>query len=184
MAELRELGRRLIERPPVPVTPIGELRRRWRRRKIRRGGTATAVVVAAIALLVTVATRGHTTTSVQMAFPPGRTVVAVDGDVIVGTATMGPNRAGRGGHVATASFMVDPRQHNHGVGRAMGIEVIDWARREGFRAIQFNAVVETNEAAVHLWESLGFEVLCTVPGAFRHADLGFVGLHVMYLRLS
>lgn len=122
--------------------------------------------------------------SYWMAFPPGRTVVAVDGDVIVGTATMGPNRLGRGSHVATASFMVDPRQHNHGVGRAMGRDVVDWARREGFRAIQFNAVVETNESAVHLWKSLGFEVLCTVPEAFRHPDLGFVGLHVMYLRLS
>ncbi len=121
--------------------------------------------------------------SYWMASPPGRTVVAVAGDLVVGTASMGPNRPGRGSHVATASFMVDPSRHNHGVGRAMGVEMVDWARREGFRAIQFNAVVETNEAAVHLWKSLGFEVLCTVPEAFRHAELGFVGLHVMYLRL-
>lgn len=122
--------------------------------------------------------------SYWMAGPPGRTVVAVDGDEIVGTATMGPNRPGRGSHVATASFMVDPHQQNRGVGRALGSEVLDWARREGFRAIQFNAVVETNEAAVHLWTSLGFDVLATVPEAFRHPDLGFVGLHVMYRRIS
>jgi GNAT superfamily N-acetyltransferase len=79
--------------------------------------------------------------------------------------------------------MVDPRQQNHGVGRALGNEVVDWARREGYRAIQFNAVVETNKAAVHLWKALGFDILATVPEAFQHADHGFVGLHVMYRRL-
>jgi L-amino acid N-acyltransferase YncA len=121
--------------------------------------------------------------SYWMARPPGRTVVALDNDVIAGTATMGPNRPGRGSHIATASFMVDPRQQSRGVGRALANEVIDWARREEYRAIQFNAVVETNEAAVHLWKSLGFDVLATVPGAYDHAEHGFVGLHVMYRRL-
>jgi L-amino acid N-acyltransferase YncA len=115
--------------------------------------------------------------------PPHRTVVAVDVGTVVGTATMGPNRPGRGSHVATASFMVDPRNHNRGVGRALGGEVIAWAISHGYRAIQFNAVVETNEAAVHLWRTLGFEVLATVPEAFDHADYGLVGLHVMYRRL-
>ena len=70
MAELRELGRRLIERPPVPVTPTGELKRRWRRRKIRRGAPAAVVVIAAVALFLTVATQEDTTTSVQMVSPP------------------------------------------------------------------------------------------------------------------
>ena len=118
-----------------------------------------------------------------MAKPPGRTVVAVEGDVVLGTATMGPNRPGRGSHVATASFMVDPRQHNRGTGRALGNDLIDWARREGYKGIQFNAVVETNEGAVHLWKSLGFTVLATVPEAFDHAQHGLVGLNVMYLPL-
>ena len=118
-----------------------------------------------------------------MTGPPGRTIVATDRDVVVGTATMGPNRPGRGSHVATASFMVDPRLQNSGVGRSLANEVVDWSRREGYRAIQFNAVVETNAAAVHLWRSLGFEILATVPEAFDHAELGLVGLHVMYKRL-
>lgn len=96
---------------------------------------------------------------------------------------MGPNRPGRGSHVATASFMVDPRRQKRGVGRALGNEVLGWAVREGYRAIQFNAVVETNKAAVRLWKSLGFEVLATVPEAFDHAEHGLVGLHVMYRRL-
>jgi hypothetical protein len=62
--------------------------------------------------------------------------------------------------------------------------VIDWARAEGFRCIQFNAVVETNEAAVTMWRSLGFRVLATVPEAFDHPELGLVGLHVRFLDLS
>lgn len=115
--------------------------------------------------------------------PPNRTVVATEGDVVVGTAAMGPNRPGRGSHVATASFMVDPRRHNLGIGRALGNEMIDWARREGYRSIQFNAVVETNVVAVHLWRMLGFDVLATVPEAFDHAEHGLVGLHVMYRNL-
>jgi GNAT superfamily N-acetyltransferase len=113
----------------------------------------------------------------------GRTVVAVDDETVLGSATMGPNRPGRGGHVATASFMVDPRQAGRGVGRALGEHMIAWAETEGFRGIQFNAVVETNTAAVALWRSLGFEVIGTVPGAFHHPTHGYVGLHVMYRSL-
>lgn len=91
--------------------------------------------------------------------PPGQTVVAVAGDTIVGSAKMGPNRPGRGAHVATASFLVDPTHRNRGVGRALGLHMIDWARSQGFRGIQFNAVVEVNESAVHLWQSLGFDIV-------------------------
>jgi L-amino acid N-acyltransferase YncA len=115
-----------------------------------------------------------------IARPPGQTVVAVEHDTVLGTATMGPNRDGRGAHVATASFMVNPAQHGRGVGRGLGEYVVKWARDAGYRGIQFNAVVETNHAAVRLWQSLGFEILATVPGAYRHRELGYVGLHVMY----
>ena len=115
--------------------------------------------------------------------PPGRTVVASDGDVILGSAKMGPNRPGRGAHVATASFMVDPVHQGRGVGRALAEHAIDWARSSGFRAMQFNAVVETNQAAVHLWQSLGFEIVGTAPEAFDHPEHGLVGLHMMFKRL-
>jgi GNAT superfamily N-acetyltransferase len=115
--------------------------------------------------------------------PPGQTVVAVDGDTILGSAKMGPNRPGPGAHVATASFMVDPAYQGRGVGRALGEYVVRWARSQGYHAMQFNAVVETNTAAVALWKSLGFEVLTTIPEAFDHAELGYVGLDVMYQRL-
>jgi GNAT superfamily N-acetyltransferase len=115
--------------------------------------------------------------------PPGHSVVAVDGGVVVGSAKMGPNRPGRGSHVATASFMVDPAAQGRGVGTALGHYVVDWARASGFGGIQFNAVVETNVVAVRLWQSLGFEILATVPEAFNHRVHGLVGLHLMYLRL-
>jgi GNAT superfamily N-acetyltransferase len=113
--------------------------------------------------------------------PPGRTVVATDaGGAVVGSANMYANRGGPGSHVASASFMVDPARAGQGVGRALGEHVIDWARESGFRAIQFNAVVETNKAAVALWRSLGFEVLTTVPEAFDHPRHGYVGLLIMH----
>ncbi|RIJ48510.1 GNAT family N-acetyltransferase [Clavibacter lycopersici] len=119
-----------------------------------------------------------------MAEAPARTFVAVDDDgTVLGSAKAGPNRPGRGAHVATGSFLVDPAHSGRGVGRALGEHVIAWARAEGYRAIQFNAVVETNRAAVHLWESLGFRVIGTVPEAFDDAEDGLVGLHVMHLPL-
>jgi L-amino acid N-acyltransferase YncA len=115
---------------------------------------------------------------------PGQTFVAVsDAGEVVGSASAYPNRSGNGSHVASASFMVDPRAAGRGSGRALAERVICWAREQGFRAMQFNAVVETNERAVRLWKSLGFEVLTCVPDAFRHPAHGYVGLLVMYRRL-
>lgn len=116
--------------------------------------------------------------------PPGCTVVAVDeGGVVLGSAHMGPNRPGPGDHIGTASFMVGSAARGRGVGRALGEYVVQWLRDAGYHAVQFNAVVETNAAAVRLWKSLGFGVIGTVPEAFRHPRDGLVGLHVMYLKL-
>jgi L-amino acid N-acyltransferase YncA len=116
-----------------------------------------------------------------MIAPPGRTVVATrpEGEVI-GTANMYANRPGPGSHVASASFMVDPGSAGRGTGRALGEHAIEWARSSGFKAIQFNAVVETNERAVGLWRSLGFEVVGRVPKAFAHPEHGYVALLVMH----
>ena len=116
--------------------------------------------------------------------PPGRTVVAVDADgVVVGTAETHPNQGGPGAHVANAGFMVDPDHAGRGVGRALAVHVLEQARADGYRAMVFNAVVETNTGAVALWRSLGFKVLATIPEAFVHPTAGYVGLHVMHRRL-
>jgi GNAT superfamily N-acetyltransferase len=116
------------------------------------------------------------------------TLVAVDGDIdrdtVLGTAKIVPNQQGPGAHVANASFMVDPAHAGKGVGRTLGAAVLDRARADGYRAMQFNAVVETNTGAVRLWRSLGFTVLTTVPQAFRHPTKGYVGLHVMWRSLQ
>jgi L-amino acid N-acyltransferase YncA len=116
--------------------------------------------------------------------PPGRTVVAVDTDgTVLGSAKLNPNHMGPAAHIASASFMVDPEHTGRGVGRALGEHVLDRARADGYRAMQFNAVVETNTPAVALWRSLGFEVLATLPEGFHHPTHGYVGLHIMHRRL-
>jgi L-amino acid N-acyltransferase YncA len=113
--------------------------------------------------------------------PPGRVVVALDdAGTVLGTAKIGPNHAGPGGHVATASFMVAPAARSRGVGRALGEHALVWARSAGYTLMKFNAVAESNTRAVALWRSLGFEFLGTLPGGFIHPHLGPVGLHQMY----
>ncbi|SDT68062.1 GNAT family N-acetyltransferase [Jiangella sp. DSM 45060] len=116
--------------------------------------------------------------------PPDRTVVAVDEEgTVLGSAKMNRNHLGPASHVASASFIVAPEHSGKGVGRALGEHVIEWARDAGYRAMQFNAVVETNTRAVALWRSLGFEVIGTLPEGFRHPVHGYVGLHIMHKRL-
>ncbi len=115
---------------------------------------------------------------------PGRAFVAAAPDgTILGTAEMGPNHGGPAAHVAGAGFMVDPAHSGRGVGRVLAERVLDQARADGFRAMQFNAVVESNVRAVSLWRSLGFEILATIPEGFCHPVDGYVGLHIMYRRL-
>lgn len=115
---------------------------------------------------------------------PFRTVVAVDeAGVIAGTAKMNRNHMGNGSHIASASYMVDPAHRGRGVGRALCAYSVEWARAQGYRAMQFNAVVESNVHAVALYRSLGFEVIGTLPEGFRHPRLGYVGLHIMHLAL-
>ncbi len=115
--------------------------------------------------------------------PPGHTVVLEEQGGLLGTAKMGPNRPGRGAHVGTASFMVADEARGRRVGRRLAEYAVQWHRDLGFRAIQFNAVVETNTVAVRLWQDLGFTIIGTVPEAFDSREHGLVGLHVMFLAL-
>ena len=113
--------------------------------------------------------------------PPGESVVALIDGVVVGTAKYGPNRAGRGAHVSTASFMVASDARGRGVGRALCEYAIARTKELGFAAMQFNVVVSTNEHAIELYRHLGFSVVGTVPRAFDSASRGLVGLTIMYL---
>jgi L-amino acid N-acyltransferase YncA len=119
--------------------------------------------------------------SIWVESPPGRTVVAVEQDRVLGTAKMGPNRGGPGAHISTASFMVAASARGRGVGTALCRDATSWARGAGYAGMQFNAVVETNRSAVELYQRHGFRILGTVPRAFDHPALGRVGLHLMYL---
>lgn len=108
------------------------------------------------------------------------TYVAEANGRIVGSYILRDNRPGLGNHVSNAGFMVDPAARGAGVGRIMCLHALDEARRLGYRAMQFNFVISTNESAVHLWQSLGFKIVGTLPGAFRHAKKGFVDAYVMF----
>ena len=99
---------------------------------------------------------------------------------IVGTYILKANQPGLGSHVANAAFMVSQSVRGLGVGRLMGEHCLAEARRQGFRAMQFNFVVSTNQAAVRLWKELGFSIVGTLPGAFAHRSHGFVDAYVMY----
>ena len=116
--------------------------------------------------------------------PPAEIWVALDGQTVVGTAQLRPNYPALGAHVANASFMVASAAAGRGVGRRLAEHIIERARAAGYRAMQFNAVVSTNERAVRLWKSLGFEIIGTVPEGFRHARLGYVDLYVMHRTLG
>ena len=115
--------------------------------------------------------------------PPAEVWVAEDGGRVVATALLQPNKPGLGDHVANAGFMVDPSAAGRGVGRRLAEAVLNRARDAGYVAMQFNAVVATNERAVALWRSMGFEEVGRVPGAFRHAQHGPVDLLLMHRRL-
>src|SRR5436190_15809370 len=98
--------------------------------------------------------------------PDTHTYVAEHDGRVVGTYILKPNQPGLGSHVANAAFMVSPSARGRRVGRRMGEHCLEEARRLGFRAMQFNFVISTNEAALRLWQELGFRIVGTLPGAF------------------
>jgi ribosomal protein S18 acetylase RimI-like enzyme len=112
--------------------------------------------------------------------PEYEVFVARDADGIVGTYCLRANRQGGGAHVANCGYVAAPSASGRGVGRAMCEHSIERAKARGFRAMQFNFVVSSNERAVHLWQSCGFTVVGRLPAAFNHPTLGYVDALVMY----
>lgn len=111
------------------------------------------------------------------------TYVAVSDSRIVGTFFIKANQTGLGAHVANAGYMVSPEARGEGIGRYMCEWSLDEARRLGFKAMQFNFVVKSNERAVKLWQKLGFEIIGEIPEAFDHAKLGLTNAYIMYRKL-
>lgn len=106
--------------------------------------------------------------------------VAEEEGVVLGTYFLRPNQAGGGRHVCNCGYMTSAAATGRGVARSMCAHSLDHARARGYRAMQFNFVVSTNERAVRLWERMGFEIVGRLPGAFRHPDAGYVDALVMY----
>jgi len=109
--------------------------------------------------------------------------VAEDNGEIVGTYFLKANQKGGGAHVANCGYMTAPRATRRGVARAMCAHSLERARERGFRAMQFNFVVSSNERAVRLWQSFGFEIVGRLPKAFEHPTLGFVDALIMFRQL-
>jgi ribosomal protein S18 acetylase RimI-like enzyme len=114
---------------------------------------------------------------------PNDVYVAESGGEIVGTYFLRPNHAGGGAHVANCGYITAPWAGGRGVARAMCAHSLELARQRGFRAMQFNFVISTNERAIRLWASFGFAIVGRLPGVFNHPDHGFVDALVMHREL-
>jgi ribosomal protein S18 acetylase RimI-like enzyme len=112
-----------------------------------------------------------------------QTFVAVDRGTILGTYYLRSNAAGGGGHVCNCGYITSASARGKGVARQMCEHSLRMARRQGYLAMQFNFVVATNELAVGLWRSLGFEIVGRLPNAFLHPRIGYVDALVMHRTL-
>ena len=111
---------------------------------------------------------------------PRATFVAESGDKIFGTYFIKTNHAGPGSHVCNCGYMVSGDARGMGLATKMCEHSQGIARKMGYKAMQFNLVIETNQGAVRLWNNLGFDTVGTVPKAFNHPKHGYVGAHVMF----
>jgi ribosomal protein S18 acetylase RimI-like enzyme len=111
------------------------------------------------------------------------TYVALQNELIVGTFVIKDNQMDLGSHIANAGYMTDPEAFGKGIGYTMGQFSIEEAKRLGYKAIQFNFVVKSNERAVRLWQRLGFEIIGEIPDAFNHVKNGLTNAFIMYRKL-
>lgn len=111
---------------------------------------------------------------------PAATYVAVNDGAVFGSYYIKPNSEELGAHVCNCGYIVGENARGQGVGSAMCVHSQEEAVRLGFRAMQYNLVVATNTVSVRLWQKHGLDIVGTLPGAFRHPNLGFVDAFVMY----
>ena len=116
---------------------------------------------------------------------PAATFVAeTEAGELVGTYYLKPNQPALGAHVCNCGYIVAEAARGRGIATEMCEHSQEAARRRGYRAMQYNLVVATNEGAVRLWQKLGFEIVGRLPGAFNHRRLGYVDALVMYKELG
>ncbi|OEF97609.1 GNAT family N-acetyltransferase [Desulfuribacillus alkaliarsenatis] len=115
---------------------------------------------------------------------PTATYIVIKNKEIIGTYYIKTNQIGLGSHVCNCGYVVGEAARGYGLGRIMCEHSKRQAKKLGYKAMQYNLVVSTNEVAVHLWKSCGFELIGTLPKAFNHLEKGFVDAHVMYLWLD
>ncbi len=111
------------------------------------------------------------------------TYIATEENKIVGTFFLTDNFPDLGSHVANAGYMTLPSASGKGIGQLMGEYSIIEATRLGYKAMQFNMVVKTNENAIRLWKKLGFEIKGEIPEAFDHKENGLTDVFIMWRKL-
>lgn len=112
-----------------------------------------------------------------------KTYIAEENREILGTFYLKENQMDLGSHIVNAGYMVSKNARGKGIGKAMAEFSLEEARRLGFRGMQFNLVVKTNEKAVKLWLKMGFSIIGEIPEAYKHSALGFVNAYIMYQKL-
>lgn len=111
------------------------------------------------------------------------TFVAEENGIVVASFILKDNQPGRGSHIANAAYAVSAKHAGKGIGHQIGEQSLHIARALGYRAMQFNIVVKTNERAVKLWQKVGFQIIGEIPEAFLHPTLGYVNAYIMYQKL-
>ncbi|NTX17330.1 GNAT family N-acetyltransferase [Myxococcus sp. CA051A] len=156
--------------------------------RLRRAEAADATAIAAIIIPTiregtTYALDANMSEADALAYwmgPDKETFVAEEDGVILGTYFIRPNQAGGGRHVCNCGYMTSAAATGRGIARRMCAHSMEYARSRGYRAMQFNFVVSTNERAVKLWQALGFEIVGRLPLAFQHPTAGEVDAFVMH----
>ncbi len=116
--------------------------------------------------------------------PGKKTFVAINkSGQIVGIYYIRPNQPPLGAHICNCGYVVDTNFRGQGIATRMCEHSQDYARKAGYRGMQYNLVVSTNTGAVRLWQSLGFDIIGTVPEAFKHKMQGYVDAHIMFKSL-
>ena len=113
-----------------------------------------------------------------------KTYVAEEDGRVIGTYFIRPNQPGLGAHIANCGYMVHQATRGKGIGWQMCEHSLEIAKELGYTGMQFNIVVSTNTKAVELWKKLGFRIIGTIPGGFRHVELGYVDAHIMFREIK